>query len=177
VILEIIKKEKKKVNLLSAEVAWEYFGAPPLFLYMCTSYQRWLILIANTACTSLISINEQGSSVSRVILSLQFNWRNLGCRSWTRWHLSKSLRLLWNPTQRRHDIRAAWHQFELLISGGKNYEWLHSQVIVSSESVAHRRSFFSQGLNAGCLDRLNSCFYLTVTRPYVYVSPSQFSVL
>lgn len=153
-------------------MASAYCGAPPIGLYMYTPQQRWLILkkwlIANTACTILISINEQGSSVSRVILSLQFNWRNLGRGSWTRWHLSKSLRLLWNSTRGRHDIRAAWHEFELLISGGKNYEWLHSQVIVSNESVAHSRAFFLQGLNADCLDRLNSCVITKLSRVLIF---------
>lgn len=35
-------------------------------------------MIANIACTSLISTkNEQTSRVSRVILSLQFNWAEI----------------------------------------------------------------------------------------------------
>lgn len=141
-------------------------------------YLKWLI--ANTVCSTLISINEQESNVSRVILFLQFNWRNLGCGSWTRWHLSKSLRLLWNSSRVRHDIRTAWHEFELLISGGKNYEWLRSQVIVSNESVAHSCAFFSQGLNANFLDRLNSCVITKLSRGLIFQpthSPSQSSVL
>lgn len=148
-------------------------------VYMYISWQGWRI--ANTVCSTLISINELGANVSRVILPLPFNWRNLGCRSWTPWHLSKSPRLLWNSSRVRHDIRAAWHQFELLISGGKNYEWLRSQVIVSNESVAHSPAFFSQGLNADCLDRLNSCVITKLSRRLIFQSthspPSQSSVI
>lgn len=55
-----------------------------------------------------------------------------------------------------------------LISGGMNYEWLRSQVIVSNESVAHSRAFFSQGLNADCLDRLNSCVITELSRGLIF---------
>lgn len=69
-----------------------------------------------------------------------------GCGSPDWWHVSKCLRLLWNKSLRRHDIRAAWHRFELVISGGKNYEWLQLQVIVSNELVSHSFTFFVAGL-------------------------------
>lgn len=77
------------------------------------------------------------------------------------WHFSKSLSLLWNPSGGRHDIRAAWHELELRVSGGKNYGQLRSQVIESNESVAHSGTFFSHGLNSDCLDRLN---YRVITK-------------
>lgn len=73
-------------------------------------------------------------------------WKEPGCGSPDWWHVSKCLRLLWNKSLRRHDIRAAWHRFELVISGGKNYEWLQLQVIVSNELVSHSFTFFVAGL-------------------------------
>lgn len=113
--------------------------------------------------------NDPGSRVSRVILSPRYLiGESLGAEVGLRWHPSKSPRLLWNPTCGRHDIRAAWHQFEPLVSGGKNYEPLHSQVIVSNESVAHRRAFFSQGLNADCLDRLNLRVITKLSHRFVF---------
>lgn len=114
---------------------------------------EWLLL--NPTCIAFISINKHGSKVSCVVLFEQFNWRRFGRGSRPQWHFSKSLRLLWNPSGGRHDIRAAWHELELLVSGGKNYGRLRSQVIVSNESVAHSGAFFSHGLNSDCLDRLN----------------------
>lgn len=65
-------------------------------------------------------------------------------------------------TSERPDFR-----LNSLFQVGRIMSGLRSQVIVSSESVAHSRAFFSQGLNADCLDRLNSaCYHRAVTQPH-----------
>lgn len=51
---------------------------------------------------------------------------------------------------------------------GRIMSGFDSQVIVSNESVAHSRAFFSQGLNADCLDRLNSCVITKLSRSLVF---------
>lgn len=70
-------------------------------------------------------------------------------------------------TSERPDFR-----LNSLFQVGRIMSGLRSQVIVSSESVAHSRAFFSQGLNADCLDRLNSCVITELSRSLIF-QPAQ----
>lgn len=145
---------------------------------------EWLIL--NPTCPAFISINKHGSKVSCVVLFERFNWRKFGRGSRPRWHFSKSLRLLWNPSGVRHDIRAAWHEFELLRFRWEELQaaWLAGdRVQWIGRTQRHILLPWSKFWLSWQIEL--SCYHPTVTRPHfpacthssqVYISPSQSSV-